>query len=569
MSKIAEEIFSKLSELHPTLERKGVIAGQAVATVYQSLKAPRIKGLINDIDQFFMVTETSDLFQEFKKSNDAREKLKKTQHILLGEEVFYPDNYSYYFNGQINRAKDGYTVFKSEREGLVNKVFGCVASNVKFTRSTGSEAKLLIDSFDLNCVKIGIYFDETGEAQLYKTDEYDEFLLTNQILIVNNYSLTSSIARAFKKAKEMGSFFNIEPYKRLYQDILSKEIQFTIADNIYKGIIDEYAYKKFEDIVNQIGLPKITESLDSFSSESGFVGSNSLIIHMQHFYNVPFGYRKKEIQLFLDDINKPSESIFITIPSLLKDLKEISRSNISYKELKRMAKVFKSHEILSKEIQPNLKALKVINEFQKTNLNIIGFMELVLMKRKHFDLKYKLEMLLATGDGEGILQAEKEFINQLKTNKNLFLNVLKSIVPKSFFGYKISFKDTYEELIKLGQEERHCVGGYWYNVLSGRYLVFTIENTEKKQPRTTVGANIESVISFNQQYAKSNSRDFPDSHKKIAIFVIMFLNIAFTKNAFALFLDNKYSKLKRKLRFLLPKKMVNSYGYEPDEDIPF
>jgi hypothetical protein len=537
MQNVAELIFSKLEELHPNIDKKGVIAGQAVASLYQQIIGSDIVGQVNDIDQFVMVSNFSELYKQNKGFNAKL--FLDSGSLFLGQEGLDEDcyrNYSYSFR----RKKGGYFVFKSTRDGLLNKVYGNVDSGVKFGNSPYQEAKLIVDSFDLNCVQIGIYFED-GKARLYKTEDYDEFLLRKEILLVTFFSYISSFARAYSKSQQMNCYFNVSGYSKLFNDDVTISLlpEF-MAHNIKD---DDYSKNRYADVYSLLGIV-ISERDNNFIMANELqYNTETLKGFMQSEYGIAYGYRRKELALLKD-------SFFHFRPALAVEVKKISRENISLKKIKSMANSFYNSHRFSGLCEANLNALYVAQYLEKNSYETIGIIESLIMsqlgstqlRKKHSAYLKKVELCFLENQPEELIKITKEISKEIEQTSAYKIKGIAKFLPKSFLGYKLTSYTTQAELSALGKEEKHCVGGYWISVYCGERYVFSLEKKGEVKTVSSVYLHSDAPFSLEQQYAKSNSRNFPARQRKIASLVVLMINVLFNQKGLAIGLITRFRR---------------------------
>ena len=560
---IALEIFNRLKKIEPNLEAKGMIAGQSVATIYQDIIGSNLKGQVNDIDQFFFVSIDSKMYRDYLNTENVSEFKKVATNfpsvIGIGSEI--QDHHDYGRVVFIDRKKGSYRVFCTARNRLINSVVGVVEKEVKFTKNPLSELELLVSGFDLNAVMAGICFDTAGNPKLFLHPDYLKFLQTGEILVANFFSYAHSVLRGHKKKSQIeNSFFNTKGYVDSFYD---KEF---ISSFYAETIIDSYLSERFSEELSEIGLFNFGEINESCK---GCVHERSSLekkILLQERMGISYGFKKSLLSL----IKQGLESGFILGES--PDW-SVAKNRNSIKSLKAKHKFIYNHiSLLS--LDGGLKMLDTIYLFKKEEVVIGRIESLISMAKRDGDYASlnKLEFAVKSKDRDFVLSTiesiEKAYLAKYESNAKA-IDSIRSIVARSFFGYKIGMPTTALELSKLGAEEKHCVGGYFSQVVTGRALIFTI--TKPGQPRTTFEVSdpyksgAHTVI---QHYAKSNSRDFPRSHVYIGLLVSILVTLkkGSLKSLAKIYYDKV--KLKIKYRMLLKKNKALSPSLE-DEFIPF
>ena len=155
MSKLVLDRLSKLQKL----PESGFLSGGAVANTILSI----IDGKeypINDLDVFIIGT-------------DENSKSFTTTPIRTNEEVIGTDRYE---NIIINPdVSNSYQIKSTKWDGLINYVF------VEFKRKDSEEKNLykrIIDSFDINCCKVGI---DLSDSELIISEDFINFITGRQL----------------------------------------------------------------------------------------------------------------------------------------------------------------------------------------------------------------------------------------------------------------------------------------------------------------------------------------------------------------------------------------------------
>jgi hypothetical protein len=194
------------------LPKSGLLAGGSIANVIWQLHSGK-PAVINDID-VFVLNEKTEIYP------DKEDTLYK-----------YEDrNRNYFDNGYSHiivreNIQSFYSIISSESDGLLNIV--------KYNSSTDNPM-LILNSFDLNCVQVGYSIEED---KFYWTKDFEEFIKTAKIKIVNADTPAHSVIRLVKKSDEL----NIE------LDLFEIEILSYLISNGFKSFKTRFK-KRYYDI---------------------------------------------------------------------------------------------------------------------------------------------------------------------------------------------------------------------------------------------------------------------------------------------------------------------------------
>ena len=184
MSKLVLDRLSKLQKL----PESGFLSGGAVANTILSI----IDGKeypINDLDVFIIGT-------------DENSKSFTTTPIRTNEEVIGTDRYE---NIIINPdVSNSYQIKSTKWDGLINYVF------VEFKRKDIEEKNLykrIIDSFDINCCKVGI---DLSDSELIISEDFINFITGRQLECTTPVTPAHSAIRLIKKKNDLGAFLDKE-----------------------------------------------------------------------------------------------------------------------------------------------------------------------------------------------------------------------------------------------------------------------------------------------------------------------------------------------------------------------
>jgi hypothetical protein len=174
---LARKALDKLKQKYG-LPKSGFIAGGAIANSIWKLVSGT-PAVINDID-VFVFNEKIEVFDEYDRSSLFR---------YADKDLKYIDTYSgISWN---TYTKDFYTIVSADRDGIFNYI--------KYN-SNSDRPELILNSFDINCTKVGYSIDED---KFYFTKEFEEFIKTGKLLVSSTTTPSHTAVRIAKKSKEL------------------------------------------------------------------------------------------------------------------------------------------------------------------------------------------------------------------------------------------------------------------------------------------------------------------------------------------------------------------------------
>lgn len=205
------------------LPKSGFIAGGCLANLVWE-KVSGVIAKVNDIDVY--------VFDKQVSLDD--ESITKKQHFKSKEVYAYDDYqgicYSY-------RTKSYYAIDKVEREGMINTIH---------YESDKKCPETILKSFDINCCQIGY---DIEEDKFYWTPEFEDFIQTGKLKIVNLGSPAHTAIRIVKKKDELKASFD-----QIELDMVEHCVEMKMfGDSTKMKFKDRYAdmYRKYESELSQ------------------------------------------------------------------------------------------------------------------------------------------------------------------------------------------------------------------------------------------------------------------------------------------------------------------------------
>jgi len=206
---LARKALEKLKDRFG-LPEKGFIAGGAIAnSIWRLVSGTR--AVINDID-VFILNEKVDIIDKHDKTSLFK---------FINEDVTYHEGYSgISWN---TYTKDFYYIVSSERDGIFNYI--------KYN-SNSERPEYVLNSFDINCTKVGYSIDED---KFYFTKEFEEFIKTGKLLVSSTTTPSHTAIRIAKKSKELNIVLDTFEFK-----LLSHALGTEFNDKNKKCFMDKY-----------------------------------------------------------------------------------------------------------------------------------------------------------------------------------------------------------------------------------------------------------------------------------------------------------------------------------------
>jgi hypothetical protein len=197
------------------LPQRGLLAGGSIGNIIWELVSGN-KAVINDIDIFIFDKKIENI------DNDGIFQYKE-------EQVKYAESYVGMIT--ITETKDFYKITEADQDGIFN--------NILYQANT-DDPLLVINSFDINSTRVGYLIEED---KFYWTEDFEDFLKTGKLEVVNLRTPCHSAIRLAKKSSELNCQVDEIEFK-----ILQHAIRYSFSDVIktrfqerYKDIFDKYS----------------------------------------------------------------------------------------------------------------------------------------------------------------------------------------------------------------------------------------------------------------------------------------------------------------------------------------
>ena len=238
-NKVISEVISEIKEKWG-LPKKGFLAGGSIANLAWE-KVSGKKAIVNDID-IFMLSKTSSRMDV----DDVHNKLSVSKNEKI-----------------VTAGYNGYNIHYVEKEYyIIDEVIYDGIHNIIHCNSNTGDVNIILDSFDLNCCRVGY---DIEEDKIYYKKDFIEFLKTGEVRVTNLHTPAHTLIRLHKKCEDL----NCEVFDSEI-DLLILKMNNPIGSVSKRGFKDKYlkVYKKYEQNLKK--YVKIEEY------ECSFDGSDNL-----------------------------------------------------------------------------------------------------------------------------------------------------------------------------------------------------------------------------------------------------------------------------------------------------
>lgn len=368
---------------------------------------------------------------------------------------------------------------------------------IKITAGSSFKWENFLKDFDLNCVFIGVEIFNK-EFKLVYTEEFIDFLHTNEIILYDRSSYLSSIPRSIRKLEQY-PFLKFDLHYFLKKMIIKES----------NGFVNTYIeYPNYLSEENRRKLQKIFKNEEKYESdEKGFLikGINE---DYHEFFNQFNNYleshsypylKKEEIRRLkkFDDITNYRNETNTYICNFLKEL--FLNYNFFFKDIKK-------EELIS------------LNNFIKKHNDIILLRSLTLLSENIDDWTDFISLIRRIKSNNDLIAfIENNNISKEVDSYNSLIKYKKKCEREKYnFKYRklnnISWikkycteLDTSEKLNEESKLMKHCVSGYWSYVASGKQRIFHI-NYDGEKSTISLDYKTGKIIQHKSKHNKKPSK---------------------------------------------------------------
>lgn len=203
------------------LPESGFLAGGSLGNVIWELVSGN-KAIINDIDVFI-------LNQVIPKNINQDEK-------PLFEYKEEQTNYFEEYSGMswFSETKEYYRIIEANNEDIINTVY---------YEATTTDPLIIINSFDINCTRVGYSIDED---KIYWSKDFEDFLKTGELKISNLRTPAHTAIRIVKKSNELNAKMNDFELK-----LVQHSLSYGFADILRRRFKERYfnLFTKYKDLL--------------------------------------------------------------------------------------------------------------------------------------------------------------------------------------------------------------------------------------------------------------------------------------------------------------------------------
>jgi hypothetical protein len=534
---MGEQVLKRLEsfvDIQAFGHEEGLVAGQSVASAIAEIVGSPHATAFNDVDIF-------------RKIRDSERK--RTTHRVLNMVVQKETKLDVAY-GQITVCDEyHYQVARTRREGLLNEVL-CYGS--AFSQLNDSGAQRILNSFDLNCVQVGVNLDT---RQLVWTPAFERFVNTQQLLVENVRTPVHTAIRWFRKKAELEGVYGNDAHTMELLAFASKQLRpWEDCDAKFRGQLNfsNHYLEKFKDISSAIApWMQLTKQAKAYDEDEDFGGavdlSAEIAPEVARETHVP---PKKQGNIDLYSLTPRFDP-----PSLLSDgvyagLLVISarahqgfwKKNICEQILRAVNSTRTiEHKHLavygSKELETQLsqKSLAKTNNILDQH-NIGRFCDSYPLQRKMEFVQMLSELASKHGDVVyGLMERDggysfravknlpvsemKEFFDMEISNRLAQMRAAKTVSPlvpdlELPGGFRLTELTTALELAEEGVRMHHCVHGYFESVARGTCRILSLRKHKTSESLTMECRK--GYLSYSQTQLRGVSNRTPNEVEEVA-----------------------------------------------------
>lgn len=572
------QIVYRLKKEFGELPESGIVAGQAVATAIYELLSFKQKGKYNDIDIFINDSELPDKLRSKKKHRVSLDKFSTGGKASVN----YVSSYSVEAG---NIRQTGYTInfVAYDKDNPRFNYIGFYSHDI--TSKYNNLGNIIISSFDINCCQVAINLKDKTVSW---TKEFQDFLYSKELKSAYLGTPMHTAIRLLKKKSEMPLFkldiknemkilqtsrefmrrmeeLKPDPDYRFFPGNLFSDT-YLHRFNKYKCVLNEF-FKINEKIIKLSKLEsqfdmqiELEKTIEIKEIEKEFDQRKFLLVKRYWVAN-PTSYCKETVESMMKSHGQKNKTIDKAI-SLIRNIYDAYNSS-SKKSLKRKETIdminnsfpssfgrdillheahgnidsnlhAQSKEAISRFIKFSNKHPRIMVSMQEHSLNEI----FQIVKVGNWLDKNMMSFII--GEEENKYQPELSMWlepNFKEIAKERFNNMKNSLLRKTtlplFQEIEEKLSNETTEITEItdgfrlfteGEKQRHCVGGYWDSIESGRYSIFSIKTLNENQDQNNKGLTSTlcidlNSIKINQHYGAGNTK-VSKSHKEIGLSIL-------------------------------------------------
>ena len=471
---------------------KTVVAGQSVLNALSHLYGDGRFDVYNDVDIFTGKT-IGDFIERIRRqhrSSDFHSQTRIKRSIQTSDfvEVFERPSYERR-DGRISggfslEVRNRYRVLRSIRKGMINEI-RCVLYD--------AVAHDILERFDLNCVQVGV---NLFNGQLCWTSQFERFIHSNQMEVVNIDTASATAIRYFKKKREM-PFYGDDSYN---MQIISTVMKLSELSDFREKPLDPTPQLLFGETYREkynfvradlapyftmkrcvragracfqlVPRTEVEPKLLKLSSERRVFRYVPFIAHAVLHRHSKFKEQRYKYYLGLDQPDKQKNKTNISLMKFTGSL-VATRShhdfdaNLPVSEVARIDRALREHFYLFsrfsvlRNIKEQLALLDIIEfEAGKRGSWVWGFFE-----------KHKIEPAVLL---DAAIMSKRLDVEEADMSRTISMAIHSSVYPASIDGYAIKELLSKKDLVEEGDYMRHCVGGYFSALESMQSRIFSI-----------------------------------------------------------------------------------------------
>lgn len=582
-------VQEKLKRRFGDLPEFGVIAGQAVASAIYEIAGVDAAPSYNDLDVFYIVdTQRTNLgSNEFNKGRHFKTTRPSKRIGVAGSSILSTGSIS----------KNSYEVVSCDYDGEKNYIGIHLAKDYGGIKVDEELASTIIKGFDINCCQAAM---NLSTKEVVWTPEFENFLYHKQLRAVSYLTCQHTAVRLVRKAKEL-TFATLDLDIEMYKIQTARKVMMSIQEARSEGLAQPVLFpgNLFSDVYREKYLKEEKELSSYFrmNSREARIHTKGGYEHITFYELEPLEYDatvhkfmvdyacdgdnfetamtdfESVWQLHLDGkknrllkgvIDKVSDALVqadsdsgVLLKSLIMDIVQQRPSfaiNTGSENLIKMSLFLKKHLHLQQAIyntgldfKESYHIAKKLSWLDKNGFNIlIGLIEqdgLIPQERTDDQIRITLDELRSSEFHVIAAELRDKLLAEYRQMR--FESRYQHALDFSVGEYDVSEICDFEKLYLEGEQQNHCVAGYWSRINKDLSAIFSIRSRIDKKDNATLMVSSTKDFEIQQCYGRFNS-DPSSGIKSLASKIVDHLNEKFGSQKLATYEINEAARQKER-----------------------
>jgi hypothetical protein len=571
------------------LPKFGVIAGQAVASAIYEIVGVDVAPSYNDLDVFYI--------ENAERSNLGSNEFNKGRHFKTtrpSKRIGVPGS-NMLSAGSI--SKNSYEVVSCGYDGEKNYIGIHLSKDYGGIRVVEELASTIIKGFDINCCQAGI---NLSTKEVVWTPEFENFLYHKQLRAVSYLTCQHTAVRLVRKAKEL-NFATLDLDVEMYKIQTARKVMMSIQEARSEGLARPVLFpgNLFSDVYREKYLKEEKELSSYFrmNSRDARIHTKGGYEHVTFYELEPLKYDEivhkfmvdyacncdnfetamtdfesvwqlhldgKKNRLLKGVIDKVSDALVqvdsdsgVLLKSMIMDIVQQRPSfavNTGSENLVKMSLFLKKHPYLQQAIyntgldfKESYHIAKKLSWLDKNGLNIlIGLIEQdgqIPLERTDDQIRITLDELRSSEFHVLAAELKQKLLAEYRQMR--FESRYQHGLDFSVGEYDVSEICDFEKLYLEGEQQNHCVAGYWSRIEKDLSAIFSIKSRVDKKDNATLMVSSTKDFEIQQCYGRFNS-DPGDGIKSLASKIVDQLNEKFGSQKLAAYEINEAARQKER-----------------------